>query len=401
MAANVTLNETSAFRLDASLWGRGRSALIFCAIVSWVASIAGYLWEPDRFFWSYLVGFLFSTMIALGAMFFVMVQYLTGSAWSVPMRRFMESMMVTIPVGALLFIPIAFGIHNLYEWSHTEVVAKDHILQGKAGYLNPQWFTIRAGIYFLIWTVWALAIYRASTKQDRTKSLEQMHTASRWSAPGLLFVFLSVSLAAFDWIMSLDPHWYSTIFGIYVFAGGGWSFFAALTLICLGLRQAGILDRVITVEHYHDMGKWMFALTVFWSYIAFSQYLLIWYGNLPEETIFFKHRMEGSWGGMSLLLLLGHFILPFIVLLPRRNKRNLKVLLAISVWILLIQYVDLYWLIMPNFQKHGVQFHWLDLATLAAVASVYGVAFWGRLKNHPLLPVGDPRFEQGLHFKNL
>lgn len=401
MTPNLTINDASAFRLDASTWSRGRSALVFCALVAWVATIAGYLWEPQRFFWSYLVGFSFCTTIALGALFFVMIQYLTGSAWSVPMRRFMETMMATLPVGLLLFLPVAFGVHSLYEWSHADVVAKDQLLQQKAGYLNPQWFLIRAAIYFGIWSLWATMIYRASTKQDKTKSLEQMHTASRWSAPGLLFVFLSVSLAAFDWIMSLDPHWYSTIFGIYVYAGGGWSFFAALTIILLSLRKAGILDRVITVEHYHDLGKWMFALTVFWSYIAFSQYLLIWYGNLPEETIFFKHRFEGTWAWMSVALLVGHFFIPFAVLLPRKNKRNLSVLFVMSIWILVVHYIDLYWLIMPNFDKHGVHFHWLDLATLAAVASVYGFVFWSRLKNHPLLPVGDPRFEQGLHFKNV
>lgn len=387
-----------AYRIDPAQWTRGRNAIVFVALISWVACAAGYFAEHDRFFQSYLNGFLWSTTIPLGALFFVMLQYLTGSAWSVPMRRILENLAASIPVGAVLFLPVLFGLHSLYEWSHADVVAKDHLLQAKASYLNPQWFAIRAGIFFALWSIWSLALLSNSRKQDATADLKYMHRNSRWSAPGLLVLTLSVSLAAFDWSMSLDPHWYSTIFGLYVFAGGAWAMVATWTLICLSFRKAGILVNTIKVDHYHDLGKWMFALTVFWAYIAFSQYLLIWYASIPEETIWYLHRMEGSWKYWSLAVLFGHFIVPFLVLVLRRSKRSLSMLWAAAIWFLVFHFVDIYFQVMPTFNKHGVHLHWLDVACLLAAASIYALVFWMHTRRSNLLPTGDPRFELGLHF---
>jgi len=201
--------------------------------------------------------------------------------------------------------------------------------------------------------------------------------------------------------MSLDPHWYSTIFGVYVLAGGGLAFFAALILVCLGLRRAGILREQVTLEHYHDLGKWLFALTVFWTYIAFSQYLLIWYANIPEETVWFKIRLAGSWRGFSAMLLFGHFIVPFAVLLPRASKRNLRVLGAAAVWMLAMHFVDVYWMIMPALHGNGSGFHWVDLAAPAAIGSALALVFWGRMRSAAIAPVGDPDFERALEFQNV
>ena len=315
------------------------------------------------------------------------------------MRRIAENLMVTIPLGAVLFLPIAAGIHDLYHWSHADAVAHDAILQSKAGYLNEKWFGIRAVIFFALWTLWATRIYAHSTRQDKTKSLDQMHAISRWSAPGLLVLVLSVTLASFDWSMSLNPHWYSTIFGLYVFAGGARAFLSVWTLICLGFRGKGVLRNTINVEHYHDFGKWMFALTVFWAYIAFSQYLLIWYANMPEETIWYKVRLEGTWKWWSHLLLLGHFVVPFLGLVTRASKRNLNWLRGAAIWILVMQFVDFYFQVMPTFHKN-VSLHWLDFATIGAVGSAFALVFWFLVKRHALLPVGDPRFELGLRFHN-
>jgi GNAT superfamily N-acetyltransferase len=314
------------------------------------------------------------------------------------MRRILENMAASIPVGLLLFLPVLGGLHSLYEWSHADVVANDAILQSKASWLNPQWFAIRAVIYFALWSIWSLALLRNSRNQDSNADLKYMHNNSRWSAPGLLVTTLSVSLAAFDWSMSLDPHWYSTIFGLYVFAGGAWAMFATWTLICIGFRNQGILAHTIRIDHFHDLGKWMFALTVFWAYIAFSQYLLIWYANIPEETIWYVHRLEGSWKWWSLAVLFGHFIVPFLVLVLRRNKRNLTVLTAAAIWFLTFHFVDAYFQVMPTFQKHGFALHWLDFACLAAPASVYALLFWMHTKASNLLPTGDPRFELGINF---
>ncbi len=392
-------HKTDSYYIDSGLWTRGRNGIVFIALISWIVSVAGFISNPDRFFESYLMGFLFCVTIPLGAMFFVMIQYLTGSAWSVPMRRLAENLMVTIPIGALLFIPVLFGLNHLYEW--TKPVAHDPVLQGKAGYLNPQWFIIRAAIFFFLWTLWTSRIYSHSTRQDKTGSIERMHSISRWCAPGLLMLMLSVTLAAFDWSMSLDPHWYSTIFGLYVFSGGGLAFIAVWILICMALRSKGVLRNTINVEHYHDLGKWLFAMVIFWAYIAFSQYLLIWYGNLPEETIWFRHRFEGTWALWSWLLLIGHFIFPFLVLVVRASKRNFKVLTGMAIWIVFAHFVDIYWQVMPTFHhSEGVTFHWLDITCIVAIGSIFALAFWFKVKRHALLPIGDPRFEQGLEFEN-
>jgi hypothetical protein len=393
-----------SYFIENSLWTRGRNAIVFVALVAWIASIAGFIANPNRFFESYLFGYLFCITIPFGATFFVMIQYLTGSAWSVPMRRIAENVMATIPVGAILFIPVVLGVNHLYEWANSEWIHAEIAQQhgpGKTGYLNPQWFIIRAAIFFLLWTLWTSRIYSHSTRQDKDGSIEHMHSISRWSAPGLLMLMLSVTLAAFDWSMSLNPHWYSTIFGLYVFAGGGLAFIATWILICMALRAKGVLKNTINVEHYHDLGKWLFAMTVFWAYISFSQYLLIWYGNLPEETIWFKYRFEGSWVWWSWALLFGHFIIPFLVLVLRASKRNFRILTTMAIWILVAHFVDVYWQVMPTFyHAKGISFHWLDITCPVAIASVFALVFWMRVKSHALLPLGDPRFEQGLEFEN-
>ena len=389
------------FYLDDAAWQRGRNVFFFIALIGVLACAGGFAADRAQFYRSYLVSFCFAVTIMLGGTFFVMVQYLTGSAWSVTVRRFMENIMVGWPVALLLFVPVAFGVHELYEWTHADAIAKDAIIRGKSGYLNPTMFTVRGVIYFVIWSILALGIYSQSTKQDRERSVAQMNACSRWSAPGLLLVMVLGTLASFDWMMSLDPRWYSTIFGVYCIAGGALAFFGVLTLIALGMRRAGILTNSITAEHYHDLGKWMFALTVFWAYIAFSQYLLIWYANIPEETIFYRHRRHGSWEVVSAVLLFGRFILPFLVLIFRASKRNLTVLGIAAGWIVAMHFVDMYWVIMPTWNKEGVSVSWMDFASLLGVVGVLAYAFWARFKKRALVPVGDLRFDQGLKFENI
>ncbi len=390
-----------SFYLEERSWQRGRNAIFFIALLGVIGCIAAFGVDRAQFLQSYLVSFSFAVTIMLGGAFFVMIQFLTGSAWSVPVRRLMETTMAGLPVGLLLFLPVAFGVHELYEWTHADVLAKEAVVRSKSVYLNPLMFTIRGLVFFGLWSLWAIAIYRQSTKQDREKSINQMNACSRWSAPGLLLVMVTGTLASFDWIMSLDPKWYSTIFGVYCLAGGALAFFGVLTLIALGMRRAGVLSNSITTEHYHDLGKWMFALTVFWAYIAFSQYLLIWYANLPEETIFYRMRMHGSWKAVSGVLLFGRFILPFLFLIFRANKRNLKFLGIAAAWIVGMHFIDMYWLIMPVFHKEGVAVSWMDFVALAGVAGVLAYAFWARLRRKALVPVGDLRFAQGLNFENI
>jgi hypothetical protein len=392
--------QTDNYQLDGARWAKGRNTMVLAVLISVIACVAGYLNDPVRFHRSYMVAFAFVAATGLGAFFFVMVQYLTGSAWSVTMRRIMENIMITLPVGAILFIPVALGLKDIYPWMDRAMVLADPVLKQKANYLSENFFILRTYIMFALWSIWIFAIYYQSTKQDTERSARQMNVIARWSAPGLFLVVVVGSLAAFDWLMSLEPKWYSTIFGLYILAGGALTFMSIVTLICLGFRRAGILKNSITNEHYHDLGKWLFALTAFYTYMAFSQYLLIWYANLPEETIWYRHRMEGSWLPISLAMPFVRFLIPFFVLLCRPAKRSLKMIAAIAVWSILVEYLDLYWVIMPTYFKTGPQVSWMDFATLAATVSVCGLVFWSRFRKTKLAPVGDLRFEQSLHFEN-
>lgn len=312
----------------------------------------------------------------------------------------MENIMITLPVCAVLFIPVALGLKHIYSWTDVQMMAASPSLKGKIGYLSPQFFILRTYIYFLLWSIWAFGIYRNSTRQDRERSIKQMHNNSRWSAPGLFLTVVVGTLAAWDWVMSVQPGWYSTIFGLYYLAGGALAFMAVVTLICMGFRKAGVLREAINGEHYHDLGKWIFALTCFYAYMAFSQYLLIWYANLPEETIFFRDRVQGNWFWLGISMPFIRFLIPFFVLLCRPAKRSLMVIGLVAGWSVLIEYVDLYWCIMPMYYPNGPQIHWLDFATLGTTVSLCGLMFWSRFKKYKMIPVGDLRLEQSLHFEN-
>ncbi len=397
--AQTHSQETDSYFVPVDVWARVRNAILFVAIVGWVGAIAGYVTDPEHFFWSYLVAFLFSISIAIGASFFVMLQHLTGSAWSVTVRRLMEALMRTMPVFLLMFAPLPFGLHYLYEWSHADA-AKDPLLKLKIGYLNEQWFTIRGFLVIALLSLWALVLYSKSRKQDATGAVKLTQSAERWSAPGLLVLFVGSSVVGFDWIMSLNPRWYSTMFGVIFLAGGAMAFMAALIVLCLWLRSSGYLVNTVNTEHYHDLGKWLFALMVFWAYVSFSQYMLIWYSNLPEETFWFKLRFEGSWLYVALLLLVGHFIFPLFAMLPRSVKRNRSALAFFAGWLLFMHYTDLYWQVMPVFYKHGFGMSWLSPMCLVAVGSTMALVFWSSFRERPLVPVGDPRLKQCLAFHN-
>ncbi|HEV2201667.1 MAG TPA: hypothetical protein VGR73_17750 [Bryobacteraceae bacterium] len=388
------------YQIETSRWTAGRNVLVFVVLVGALASLAGYLTDPARFFRSYLVAFAFTSFIGVAGFFFLQIQFLTGSAWSVTMRRIMENIVTTLPFGLLLFVPVAFGLRYLYPWTDPAVVAGDEALRAKSTYLSPNFFLVRTIVYFVLWSVWIYSIYRQSTRQDTERSIRQMHIASRWSAPGLFLAIAVGTLAAWDWLMSLEPTWYSTIFGLVTISGGGLSFFSVVTLVCLGFRRAGILKNSITTEHYHDLGKWLLTMTAFYTYVAFAQYFLIWYANIPEETQWYRHRMGGSWLVVSLAMPFLRFLIPFFLLLCRPAKRSLGMIAFIAVWSLIVEYIDLYWNVMPVYYKDGPQLHWLDLATLVTTVGVCGLVFWTRLKQHKIVPVGDLRLEQSLHFEN-
>ncbi len=396
--------DTKTFRFtDTGSFG---SKAMIVGVIGLLASAAGYLVNSEQFFHSYLTAFVFWVTLGLGALFFTLIHHLVDAEWSVVLRRVMESTMVTLPLLIVFFVPIAFGMHDLFEWTHVDVVAGDTLLQGKAPYLNTTFFLARTAGYFLIWYLLTRALYTRSIKQDTSNEKGQTIRMRQISAPGMVLFGFTLTYAAFDWLMSLNPHWYSTIFGVYIFVGALLSSLGFITLILLFLRGKGVLADKVTVEHYHDLGKLIFAFTIFWAYIGFSQYFLIWYGNIPEETIFYHTRWAGSWKYVSMLIILGHFIFPFLMLLTRAAKRSLKVLAFMGFWMLFIHWVDMYWVILPSMGAHGANAHhgfslsWMDLSTMLGIGGIFVWLFWKRFTSQPVVPVNDPKLEASFHFVN-
>jgi hypothetical protein len=363
--------------------------------------LSGGLDKGQAFFASYLVSFLFWLSLALGALIFVLIQYATRAGWSVVVRRLAEHAMGTMPLFALLFLPIALGVHQLFHWTHAEAVATDALLQHKSPYLNTGFFYGRAVLYLAIWAALAWWFRRKSLAQDESRDPVVTRRLQSLSAPAIVVYALTSTFAAIDWIMSLDPHWYSTIFGVYFFAGCFLGIHALLILLCLGLQKRKLLPGVVTFEHYHDLGKMLFAFVVFWAYIAFSQFMLIWYANIPEETVWYAHRLVPGWRGVTVALAVGHFALPFLVLLLRDIKRQRVGLGLAALWLLAVHYLDLFWLVMPNFQHHGAHLGLFDLLTFVGIGGLF-LAFLGRLMSQgALVPKGDPRLVESLSFENV
>lgn len=396
--------DKDTFRLEDA--GMPRVMALAAGGVGLLGSAAVFAMSKETLFPAYLTSFMFWTTVGLGGLFFILLHHLVGATWSVIIRRIVESIMSNLPIMAILFIPIIIGLPELYEWSTPDKVEEEalrHLLHHKAPYLNAPFFLLRAAIYFGIWTVLGTILRKASLRHDSEPSPELIEKMRKVSGPGMLLFALSLTFAAYDWLMSLDPYWYSTIFGVYIFAGTFLAILAFTTLIVAFLRWQGVLAEEITIEHFHDLGKLMFAFTVFWTYIAFSQYFLIWYANVPEETVWYLHRWEGNWNVVSLFLVAGHFVFPFIYLLSREPKRNIPAMTLISVWILFVHWVDLYWIIMPNFSHH---FHVAPKELLAHAATFLGIGgifvfcFWNRLISRPIVPVNDPKLSASIKFTN-
>ena len=305
------------------------------------------------FFLSYLVSFMFFLTLSLGALFFILMHYLSQAGWSVALRRIPEHLMANLPVMLFLFIPLLFGIHELYEWSHPEEVLKDPLLQVKAPYLNTPFFIVRSAIAFIVWVLLARLFFKRSTMQDITAEPKLTKILRKVSAPSILLFGITVTFTAIDWIMSLTPHWYSTMYGVYIFAGATVGSLSVMSLTLLILRKNGFLKDIVNVEHYHDLGKLLYGFNIFWAYIAFSQYFLIWYANIPEETEFFMHHFHGGWKYVAILLSVGHFGIPFILCMSRHVKRNLTTHGIMAGWLLIMHFVDIYWLIKPMGDHHG------------------------------------------------
>ena len=381
-------------------WSRLPVVGAVCAVLgAAVCAILGAA-NPKQFFFSWLVSFLFFLSLAVGALFFVLIQYAAQGGWGIVLRRIGETTFATLPVMAALFLPVAFGLRDLYSWSVPGAPEHDALLQWKAPFLNVPFFLMRAAAYFGIWSFIALAYYRGSRGQDVTGDPVVSARLRRFAGPAIIVLALTQTLASIDWIMSLTPHWYSTMFGVYFFAGSFVGFIALLSVLAPAMRRAGLLDTVISVEHLHDLGKFLFAFTAFWAYIAFSQFLLMWYANLPEETIWFKARIEGSWQPVSIILMAGHFAVPFFYLIGRDVKRRGSTLAIGGVWLLAMHFLDLYWQVMPTLHTEGFRPSILDVAAFVAVGGCFVAAASWLMRRQALVPLRDPRLAESLAFEN-
>jgi len=349
---------------------------------------------------AYLLNFAFFLSLALGGLFFVLVQHLTNAGWSVVVRRLAEGFAATLPWLAVAFVPLLLGLHPLYHWSHAEAVAADPLLQAKAPYLNTGFFVVRWVGYFAAWLWMVRYFVGRSMAQDGSGDHRLTVQMQRRAALAVLVYAVTVTFAAFDLLMSLDPHWYSTIFGVYFFAGAFLGAIALLIVVATGLQRAGLLRRVITREHYHDLGKLLFAFVVFWAYIAFSQYMLIWYGNIPEETNWFLRRQTNGWGWVGLALVFGHFVAPFVALLSRYSKRRKHLLVVAAAWVLAMHWVDLFWIVMPQASPERAAFPLVNLTLLVSLGGVMAASFAHRLRERALVPERDPRLVESLTFEN-
>lgn len=369
-----------------------------------VISAVGWAINPDQFYFSYLIGWVFCLTLSVGALFFVLFQHLTRAQWSVVVRRLSESLLWGFPLLIILGIPILFGMHDLYHWTHEELYDPsspqyDEVLAGKRAYLNTPFWLVRVAFYLGIWTFISYKLYKLSVQQDVDPGADipsRQRTVSAW---GLLVTGVTTAFASYDLLMSLDPHWFSTIFGVYFFAGAMLAIHSLLTITAIVLQRGGMLEEVITREHYQDLGKYMFGFVVFWAYIAFSQYMLIWYAGIPEETVWYRHRLEHGWGYFSAVLLLGHFVIPFLLLLPRFVKRAIPFMAVMSIALLVMHWFDIFWISMPVLHEHGT-FHWLDLTCWLGLTSLFLGVFVYRLSRHGLVPQNDPNLATSLRFEN-
>jgi hypothetical protein len=360
--------------------------------------------EMRRFFHAYLLAFTYFLSLALGGLFFVVLHHLVGATWSVTTRRLAEIVTASFPILFVvmlgLVVPLWLGNESLYLWMNERVVEHDHVLHAKAGYLNAPFFAVRMILYFAVWIAISRYFMRKSVAQDETGDAAVSQRLRKLAAPAMILFALSTAWAAFDLLMSLTPHWFSTIFGVYYFAGSAISIYCLLALASFGLQKSGRLIRSITVEHYHDLGKMANAFTLFWAYIAFSQFMLNWAANIPEESTFFRPRMFTEWKWASIALLLFHFVIPFVGMMSRHVKRNPPFLALWAAYMLLVHAFDLFWIVMPAYSPQAVVLHPVDLLCLAGVGGLFLFGALSGAGNVKLLPVRDPRLEASLRFVN-
>ncbi len=353
----------------------------------------GYLLDRTQLLRSYLVAFIFWLQISLGCMAIVSLNYVTGGAWGAAIRRFLEAGMRVLPLLALAFIPIALGVYDLYPWTRPEEVhehALRQALEHKAIYLNVAFFRWRAAFYFLMWCLWAWRLTYWSQMRDQQGDELVGRRLELWGQGGLLVLGLTMTFASIDWIMSLEPQWSSTIYGILVMGGAVLSAMAFIIPVAASFAAQSPFDTVLTRDIFHDLGKLLLTFVMVWAYFSFSQFLIIWSANLPEETPWYMRRLGGGWQMVILAIIMVHFVFPFVLLLRRDVKRAAPALASLARVLLLARLVDVYWLVNPAFHPGHLTVHWLDAATVLGLGGFWVTSFVRALGAHPLVPLGDP-----------
>ena len=368
-------------------------------VIGMILAVLAYMSDPVRSAFNNVILLEFLTSVGLGALFFVALEHLVGAVWSTPFRRIFEILSAVLLILPLVALPIFFHVHDIFHWTHTDVVAVDEILQQKSPYLNMTFFTIRIIVYFAIWIIFYWLLIRNSKKQDKTKDQKITRINARISAVFMPIFAITITFSSIDWLMSLEPHWFSTIFGVYYFSGTVVVSLAVGTLLVIWLNEKGLLVKGIKKDHYYSLGALLFAFINFWAYIAFSQYLLIWYANLPEETFWFIQKWEGSWMIFSIIFLIVHFGVPYFGLLSQPSKMDPKRLKFMSAWLIFAHIMDLYWIVMPTFSPDSFVFGWIEIGFIILGIGIVMVVFYFKARNTNLVAIGDPKLQRGIDFR--
>jgi hypothetical protein len=347
-------------------------------------SILGAFFAPQDFFRSYLMSYLFWIGLTLGSMATVMLQYLTGGAWGILVRRPLESAAQTLPLLIVLFIPIVFGIPYLYNWDHPDLVRHDDVLLHRSGYMNAPMFVLRTVVYFAIWMTLTYFLNRWSTRQDREGGFEKQ--LARVSAPGLILYVFTITFASVDWAESIEAHWKSTMWGFLFVAGQGLSAIAFAIVLLAVLSRRSRLSESVKPSHFQDLGKLLLMWVMIWGYFSFSQLLIVWSGNLTDEIPWYLKRFNNSWGWLGVALIVFQFVVPFLLLLSRPLKRNAFLLTGVVGILIIMRFVDLMWIVMPSYYTNGIHFSWLTFSLPLAIGGLWIACFLWFLNRRPLLP---------------
>lgn len=388
---------TTAVMLGPSMDRLQRMSLMI-GVVFLVITAIGLFVDPGQFFRSYLFAYVYTLGLSIGCLGILLLHHTVGGKWGVVTRRLLESGARTFPLMAILLVPVLLGMTSLYLWARPELAEHDAAIKWKSGYLNVPFFIARMVLYFAIWMLYAWVLNRKSLEQDRTGDPGLMLRMRQISAPGLLVFTLAGTFAFFDLIMSLEPHWFSTIYGALFLVGEMLLTFAFLIAMLVVLSRRPPFSEILTQRHFHDLGNLMFAFTVLWAYLSFSQFLIIWSGNLPNEIPWYVRRISGGWGVIAVLLIVFHFFVPFFILLNRFVKKNPNLLYWVAIGMVVVRLLDVYWVVEPAFyqdefplHKQVFQLHWLDVAAPVGLVGVWIAYFLWNLKRYPIVPVKDPR----------